>query len=58
MIKIQAHPNCIILLRIFEWGMTKPSNKPFSDELISIMGLQKYDFAFLSKTQKDKTKRI
>ena len=99
MIKIQAHPNYINLLRIFdwsknlqidwynfldycrfsnlatilvedmtiiflktssstdasfEWRVTKPYDEPFPDELIYIMGLQKYDLEFLSKMQKDK----
>jgi len=103
MIKIQAHPNFINLLKIFdwdknlqvnwynfldycrfsnmatiivkdmtikllrtnsstvecfEWRMAKPYNEPFPDELIYIMGLQKYDLEFLSKIQKDKQSGI
>ena len=99
MIKIQAHPDYINQLRIFDWGknlhvdwynfldycrfsniativvedmtiiflktssstvegfewrMTKPPNKPFPDELIYIIGLQKYDLEFSSKIHKDK----
>jgi len=98
MIKIQAHPNYINLLRIFdwnkslkvdwhnfldyckysnlatilventtiiflktssstdanfEWRMTKPHNVPFPNELIYIMGWQKYDLESVSKIQKD-----
>lgn len=103
MIKIQAHPNFINLLKIFnwdknlqvnwynfldycrfsnmatiivedmtikflktnsstvesfEWRMAKPFNEPFPDELIYIMGLQKYNLEFLSKIQKDKLSGI
>lgn len=103
MIKIQAHPNFIDLLRIFdwsknlqvdwynfldycrfsniatiivedmtiiffktssstvesfEWRMTKPYNEPLPDELIYIMGLQRYELEFLSKIQKDKLSGI
>ena len=38
----------------FEWRMTKPCNDPFPDDLICIMGLQKYELECLSKIQKDK----
>jgi hypothetical protein len=42
----------------FEWRMTKPNNDLFPNELIYIMGLQKYDLEFLSKIQKDKLSGI
>ncbi len=38
----------------YEWRMTKLHNESFPDELIYIMGLQKYDLEFLTKIQKDK----
>ena len=103
MIKIQANPNYINLLRIFnwsedlqvnwrnfldycrfsnmativvqdmtvtflktssstienfEWRMTKQNESSFPEELIYIMGLQRYDLEYLTKIQKDKTSGI